>query len=211
LGRYLQSHPGQVRFVYNACGKPDLGRELRSRLKFNLSHSTDRVLIAVALDSEVGVDLECIRPHSGCADIAQRFFSAAELDQLDACPSELYVEAFLNCWTMKEAYVKACGEGLAIPLNSFSVPFSTPPALTPLKNHVASQDMLPDRRWCLYSLRPAPGYVGALAIEGTNVHVRRLQWNWSFPVVRGLDIPQPPVMVATDETFHRRGERERPA
>src|SRR3989454_1298914 len=81
LGRYLQTQPSQINFVYNAFGKPDLSPEFANRLKFNLSHSAGFALIAVATASNVGVDLEYIRAQSDYADIARRFFSAAEVDR----------------------------------------------------------------------------------------------------------------------------------
>jgi 4'-phosphopantetheinyl transferase len=176
LGRYLQTPPSQIRFVYNPFGKPELGPEFANRLTFNLSHSAGLALIAIATASDVGVDLEYIRADSDYADIARHFFSAAEVDYLIALPSHLYAESFFSCWTKKEAYLKACGEGLAIPLNSFSVPLTTNPALTPVDLHVASKDLVPARRWSLYTLRPAPGYAGALAIEGTGWRLRQWQW-----------------------------------
>ena len=158
---------------------PDLGPEFASRLKFNLSHSAGCALIAIATAANVGVDLEYIRAQSDHADIARRFFSAAEVDYLTALPSHLYAEAFFSCWTKKEAYLKAYGEGLAIPLNSFSVPLTTDPAHTPVDLYVASKGIVPARRWSLYTLRPAPGYAGALAIEGTGWRLR--QWQWKMP------------------------------
>jgi 4'-phosphopantetheinyl transferase len=179
LGRYLQTQPGQISFVYNAFGKPDLSPEFGSPLKFNLSHSAGVALVAITTTSNVGVDLEYIRAQSDYADIARRFFSIAEVACLTALPSHLYVEAFFSCWTKKEAYLKACGEGLAKPLNSFSVPLTTDPAPAPLDLHVASKDTVPAKRWSLYTLRPAPGYAGALAIEGTGWRLR--QWQWKMP------------------------------
>jgi len=179
LASYLQTEPGQICFVYNAFGKPALGQEFGSRLKFNLSHSAGLALIAIATDSNVGVDLEYIRGQSDYADIARCFFSAAEVDCLMALPSHLCAEAFFSCWTKKEAYVKACGEGLAIPLNSFSVPLTTDPALTPVDLRVGSTDVAPARRWSLYTLRPAAGYAGALAIEGSGWRLRQWQWQLS--------------------------------
>jgi phosphopantetheine--protein transferase-like protein len=157
----------------------DLGPEFADRLKFNLSHSAGLALVAIATASKVGVDLEHIREQSDSADIARRFFSAAEVDYLMALPSHLHAESFFSCWTKKEAYVKACGEGLTMPLNSFSVPLTTDPAHTPEDLHVASKDIVPARRWSLYTLRPAPGYAGALAIEGTGWRLR--QWQWKMP------------------------------
>jgi 4'-phosphopantetheinyl transferase len=179
LGRYLQTQPGHIRFVYNGFGKPDLSPEFANRLKFNLSHAAGLALIAIATASDVGVDLEYIRAQHHYADIARRFFSAAEVDYLTALPSHLYAETFFSCWTKKEAYLKACGEGLAIPLNSFSVPLTTDPAPTPVDLYVASKDIGPAKRWSLYTLRPAPGYAGALAIEGTGWRLR--QWQWKMP------------------------------
>jgi len=154
LGRYLHTHPGRVRFVYNAFGKPDLSPECGSRLTFNLSHSDGLALIAVATDASVGVDVECIRAHSADAEIARRFFSAAECDYLRGLPSHLYVDAFFRCWTKKEACLKARGQSLAMPMDRSSVP----------------------EGWSLYTLRPAPGYAGALVIEGTSWRVRQSRW-----------------------------------
>src|SRR6266516_54835 len=105
LGRYLQTQPSQISFVYNAFGKPDLSPEFGNRLKFNLSHSAGLALIAIATASNVGVDLEYIRAQSDYADLARRFFSAAEVEYLNALPNHLYAETFFSCWTKKEAYV----------------------------------------------------------------------------------------------------------
>src|SRR5438445_3147574 len=179
LARYLHIQPRRIRYVYNEFGKPDLSPEFGNRLKFNLSHSAGLALIAIATASNVGVDLEYIRAQSDYADIARRFFSTAEVDYLIALPSHLYAEAFFSCWTKKEAYLKACGEGLVIPLDSFSVPLTTDPAHTPEDLYVASKDLVPARRWSLYTLRPAPGYAGALAIEGAGWRLR--QWQWKMP------------------------------
>jgi 4'-phosphopantetheinyl transferase len=174
LGRYLQVQPRQIRFVYNAFGKPDLSPEFDTRLKFNLSHSAGRALIAVAA-TNVGVDLEYIRAESDYADIARCFFSAAEVDYLSALARHLYPEGFFSCWTKKEAYIKASGEGLAIALNSFSVPPTTDPADGPVDLRVASNNTVPAKRWSLFTLRPAPGFAGALAIEGSGWRLR--QWH----------------------------------
>lgn len=144
LGRYLGTRPGQIRFTYNAFGKPELSPGFGNRLRFNLSHSAGLALIAITTDGAIGVDLERIRSQPEYAEIARSVFSAADVDRLNRLPIHLYAEGFLTCWTRNEAYVKARGEGLATPLTSLPVP----------------------RRWSLYTLQPAPGYVGALAVEG---------------------------------------------
>ena len=173
LGRYLGTRPGQIRFAYNAFGKPELSPELGSRLRFNLSHSADLALIAITTEADIGVDLEYIRPQTDHVEIARRFFSAAEVDQLNGLPSPLHPRAFFSGWTKKEAYVKACGEGLAIPFTSFSVPLATDPMHTLV-------DLA--RSWSLYTLQPVPGYVGALAIEGAGW--RLSQWQWQPQITR---------------------------
>lgn len=175
LGRYLRTHPGQLRFVHNAFGKPELGPGFGRRLTFNLSHSADLAVIAVA-NAEVGVDVECIRAQPEYAEVARCYFSVAEVEQLNGLPSHLRAEAFFSCWTRKEAYVKARGEGLAMPLASFSVPVTTDPVHAPLDLHAASTDIAPAKHWSLCALQPAPGYVGALAIEGSGWRLTEREW-----------------------------------
>jgi 4'-phosphopantetheinyl transferase len=152
LGRYLGTDPAALRFVRNAFGKPELGPGFRGLLNFNLSHSAGLAAIAVA-HAEVGVDVECIQELPEYAEIARCFFSAAEFEQLNGLPSHLRAHAFLACWTRREAHGKACGEGL-------------------------SSDRLgePTGRWSLHALEPAPGYVGALAIEGAGWRLVERAW-----------------------------------
>jgi 4'-phosphopantetheinyl transferase len=179
LAYYLQTQPGRIDFVYNAFGKPDLSPAFGNRLTFNLSHSGGLALIAIATASSVGVDLEYIRWQPDHADIARHFFSAAEVDSLIALPRHCRAEAFFSCWTKKEAYVKACGAGLAMPLNTFSVPLTTDAARTPVDLRVDSGDVARARRWSLYTIRPAPGYAGAMAIEGSGWRLSQGQWQMS--------------------------------
>jgi 4'-phosphopantetheinyl transferase len=162
--------------VYNAFGKPALSPAFGSRLKFNLSHSADLALVAIAADADIGVDLEYVRAQPDYAEIARHFFSAAEVDCLNRLPRHLHAQAFLSCWTKKEAYVKACGEGLAMPLTSVAVPLTTDRAHTPADRYGGSPHSPPARRWSLYTLQPAPGYIGALAVEGSGW--RLTQWHW---------------------------------
>jgi len=164
LGRYLGTRPGQIRFAYNAFGKPELSPEFGSRLRFNLSHSADLALIAITTEAGIGVDLEYIRPQPEYAEIARSVFSAAEVDQLNRLPSHLYPQAFLSCWTKREAYVKARGEGLAVDLDE-----------TPT-------DAVLPRDWSLYTLQPAPGHIGALVVEGRGRCLR--QWHWQASLER---------------------------
>ena len=148
LGRYLGAHPSQVRFVHNEFGKPALSGQFGGRLTFNLSHSADLALIGIAADAEIGVDVEHIREEPDFTEIAQWFFAAAEVEELNRLPSELRTRAFLSSWTRKEAYAKARGEGLG-----------------------ATNEIAQPPGWSLYSLQPAPGYVGALVVQGSGWRV----------------------------------------
>src|SRR5262245_31572463 len=181
LGGYLGIPPGRISYAYNAFGKPELSSECGHRLRFNLSHSAGLALIVIAHDAHVGVDLEYIRAHPDHVEIARHFFSAAEADQLTTLPNHLYTEAFFGCWTKKEAYLKGCGQGLAIPLTSFSVPLTTDPEHSPVDFQLASHEFVPTRGWSFYTLHPAPGYLGAVAIEGSGWRLSERQWTSGEP------------------------------
>ena len=170
LGRYLNAEPGHLRFCYSPLGKPSLSRGFgRETLRFNLSHSDGLALYAVTLGREVGVDLERLHPDLADEQIAQRFFSPHEVAQLNSLPPNLRQEAFFNCWTRKEAYIKARGEGLTLRLDQFDVSLAPgePAALLDTKD-----DPQEASRWSLRELVPGPGYVAALAAEGYNWQLR---------------------------------------
>jgi 4'-phosphopantetheinyl transferase len=174
LGSHLNVDPREVRFVYGPQGKPALEAPLSSSgLRFNLSHSGEVALLALAHNVELGIDVEQIRPDFASGEIAARFFSPEECARLDALPAGHRVDAFFNCWTRKEAYIKARGKGLSIPLDSFTVAFA--PGEQPALLHVKTGDDLPSR-WRFHELHPGPGYKAALAVEG-NDH-RLLLWQW---------------------------------
>ena len=175
LGNYLKIQPRQVQFIYGPQEKPDLRPEINpSGFKFNLSHSGEYALLAVTPGLEVGIDIEQFRPDFGTQEIAERFFSAEEAGILCALPEEEKVEAFFKCWTRKEAFVKALGGGLSIPLDSFDVAFA--PRTQPALLRVA-RDPQETRRWTVYDLDAPPGYAAALIVEGRE-HILRF-WEWS--------------------------------
>jgi len=174
LSRYLGVPPAALAFRYSAYGKPALvDVAAQEGLRFNISHAHELALFAITCGPEVGVDIEYLHRTIACEEIAERFFSARERASLRAVPEEMKQQAFFNCWTRKEAYIKAHGEGLSLPLDQFdvSLPPGEPAAL--LATRVDPHDA---RRWSLQAVTPGPGYVAALAIEGQARHLTCWQW-----------------------------------
>ncbi len=170
LSRYLSCAPQTIEFVYGPRGKPAISdkRQSPQRLSFNLSHAQGLALIGIGRDREIGIDVELIRPEFGGEEIAKRYFSPQEIDELGRLPTELRAEGFFLCWTRKEAYIKAKGDGLHIPLESFDV------SLTPgLPAKLNSDDQA---RWGLRSLAPEPGYAAAIVAEGDDWQLRQCRW-----------------------------------
>jgi len=182
LGRHLNRAPECVSFCYSSHGKPALaGESDRDAIRFSVSHSRGVALYAVTRGREVGIDLERIRFDLAVAEIAERFFSPREVAMLRALPTELQQQAFFRYWTCKEAYIKARGEGLSLPLDQFDVSLASgePAAILGIQ-----QDPSEASRWSLQELTPAPGYLAALAVEG---HGWRLTcWQWPGPRQQSL-------------------------
>lgn len=117
--------PDQWEFTKNKFGKPAITKSrLGFPLRFNISHTDKLVVLAVTLDREVGVDVEYLLRPGKTVEIAERYFSAVEYQQLLALPTENQKDRFFDLWVLKEAYIKACGMGLSIPLDQFSYSFS---------------------------------------------------------------------------------------
>jgi len=174
LSQYLRLAPEQVAFSYGPRGKPELSpRQAQSDIKFNLSHSSEFALLAVAKGPHLGVDLEFVNREFATEEIANRFFSAREAALLCSLPPPARTEAFFNCWTRKEAYIKALGEGMTVPLNSFDVAFA--PGVPAALLHV-SVDPAEVTRWSMYDINAATGYKAALVVEGRGHQLRQLQW-----------------------------------
>jgi 4'-phosphopantetheinyl transferase len=164
LGHYGSMRPEQIRYEYNPFGKPVLAAELNGmQACFNLSHSNDLALLAVTQNREVGIDLEFVRPIPEAEQIAAKTFAGRENAAIQTQPEELKTQAFFNCWTRKEAYIKAVGDGLSRPLNDFEVSVDSDPKLL----HVRG---LPEEvvRWSFHAFIPAAGYIAALVVNGEN-------------------------------------------
>lgn len=171
LATYLEIDPANVALEYGSQGKPSLSSAHKSKICFSVSHSLGMALFAFASGYEVGVDIEQIKANFKGMEIASHFFSSEEIAALAKLRPELAVDAFFGCWTRKEAYVKARGQGLSIPLRSFTV------------NFALSKQLLPDERGALWSccaLEPAPGFAGAVVAAGENWSLKH--WEWSTGV-----------------------------
>ncbi len=156
LGDYTGEAPVRVPLHLSSSGKPFLAD--RSDLHFNLSHCEDRGVVAIARRA-IGVDLERMRAVPEALSIAGNLFAPSETQALLAFPAELRSEAFLRCWTRKEAYVKARGVGLSIPLTSFEVTLDDgPPRLVFLEEPA-------DGKWNLHDVGAGPGWTGAIAVQ----------------------------------------------
>ena len=175
LGCYLDMAPAALRFSYSDHGKPALAGEHQSELRFNVSHSHELALFAIGETRELGVDLEWVRADVADEKIAERFFSAEEIRVLRSLPREIQSEAFFNCWTRKEAYIKALGDGLSMPLSRFVVSLAPgePPALLSANG---SQEDPEVSRWSLRELHPGIGYKGAVIAEGDDWELNCWEW-----------------------------------
>jgi 4'-phosphopantetheinyl transferase len=174
LGRYLHREPANLRFAYHAKGKPFLAHPATNRpLEFNIAHSRGLALLAFSFDFPLGVDIEFVRSDIAAEEIAERYFSPQEVVELLSLPPVARAEGFFLGWTRKEAYVKAIGGGLHIPLSSFRV------SLTPARPAIL--ESTDNSRWSLRSLSPGSEYAGALVAEGSEdkdwqVHC----WDWQM-------------------------------
>ncbi len=174
LGQYLSTPPAEVRFHYAERGKPCLAPGTGNpTLHFNVSHSRGIALLAFSLERRLGIDVELIRPIENWEDIARRYFSQNELKELRALPPDKRDDGFYTCWSRKESYLKASGEGLQMPLDSFDVTL-TPGAPERLTAHDASD-------WTLISLYPRPGYAAALTAEGQNLNLKQFDYSPPAP------------------------------
>jgi 4'-phosphopantetheinyl transferase len=164
LASYLAMEPSELSFSYSPREKPSLAPAYAERsLQFNVSHSGGMALFAFALRREIGVDVEQVRRDLEVEAIARRFFSAHEQMQLAGLNVEEKVEAFFRCWTRKEAYIKATGDGLSLPLSQFDV------SLQPGSENAllaTRPDESEARRWLLREVQAVPGYIAALCVRG---------------------------------------------
>jgi 4'-phosphopantetheinyl transferase len=179
LGRYLQIAPKQLQFSYGASGKPALADALAHGLRFNLSHSEDLMLCAIARCGCIGIDLEHLRPVNNLEDLTQRFFSPQEHAAIHALPDARRLRSFFQHWTCKEALLKATGEGL-MSLSAIELAIERDHAELVNWHNSAK----PASAWLLELFTPTPHYVAAIAADS---RARSLVfWQWDTEEYTGL-------------------------
>lgn len=169
LGRYLNTSPAGIQFKYGPKGKPALA--LSGSIDFNASHSGGLAVFAFTRGCEIGVDLEQIHPMEDMQNIADRFFCPEEAAELMSFGVNQREHAFFLCWTRKEAYIKAIGDGLSAPLNDFRV---TMQPTQPARFVHLAHDMDAAKEWTLQDLQLAPNYAAALAYRAAERTLRVL-------------------------------------
>jgi 4'-phosphopantetheinyl transferase len=166
LSGYLGVAPGSIQFGQARYGKPYLlgdDEAAASALRFNLAHSSDRMLVAVGVRRELGVDLEYISRRRDLVGIARHFFSPNEVSALTALPAHERSAGFYRGWTRKEAYIKACGTGLAMRLADFDVSIEPGVSRALLRSARGADE---SERWRFADLPVGSGFEAALTVEG---------------------------------------------
>jgi 4'-phosphopantetheinyl transferase len=175
LARYQRLDPGRIAFGFGERGKPFLVEDggAPSGLEFNMSDAGDFVVIAVANGQALGVDIEAVRPIDEADDIVERNFSALERESYRRLPQHQKRHAFFSAWTRKEAYTKAVGLGLYLPLDSFSVVLDPqePPRLLEVDGDPSKAE-----EWTLREIAAPPGHLGALVVRGKVTKIHPQQW-----------------------------------
>jgi 4'-phosphopantetheinyl transferase len=181
LADALDSHPAALKFAYGHAGKPHLTGGL---LHFNVSHGQDHALLAFTTAGEIGVDVEVSRRFSELDDIAERFFSPPEVAALHALPEDEQSDAFFRCWTRKEAYIKARGDGLGWPLDRFAVSLTAADPARLLWVADAADDVA---HWSMHDIPLPDGARGAVAVR--RPHTAVVLQSMTAEILAGL-VPQ---------------------
>lgn len=168
LSEYAPVAPANWTFVTDERGRPQLRNapESARHLSFNISHTDGIILVAVTANAAVGVDVEWHDARTRRMALAERYFAPAEVASLRKLPAERQLAGFFDLWTLKEAYVKARGSGLSIPLRKFAFAVDDP--------HIrfrADPSIEPDRsKWHFCLLHPAADHSAAVCVSGVGPH-----------------------------------------
>ncbi len=173
LSCYCVSDPDEHSFRRNRYGKPALASD--DNIRFSMSHSGERVLYGITRGREIGVDIERLRPFEDIEQIVENYFSSREKSEFSTLPDYMENKSFFTCWTRKEAYTKAQGKGMSLPLNQFSVSFlpGGPVRLTETLHSIKEKN-----HWSLREIVVNAEYAAAVAVEGHGLLYRNWQWSW---------------------------------
>lgn len=163
LGRYLGLSPETLEFIYGPFGKPALASGFKTGLQFNLSHAGGYALLGFTTGANIGVDLEAEDDTIEIVPLTRRFFSPGESKQVLALPANEQVATFFRTWTRKEAFLKANGAGLSLPLEQFSVTVALQEPVS-LERIDWAPNTVTD--WAMASLEVAAGLPGAVVVKG---------------------------------------------
>jgi 4'-phosphopantetheinyl transferase len=172
LSCFTGTRPAAIRFTYGKCGKPATsGNE---GIRFNVAHSNMIVLIGLSEGREIGVDIEHVRGIPDGEELARRFFCPSEYRELLTVERSHRIKAFFDCWTRKEAFVKALGDGLSYPLDRFQVTLrpEDPPRFVNIDGIPGSST-----EWSLRDISPREDYAAAVAIEKLDHSMRVLKFD----------------------------------
>jgi 4'-phosphopantetheinyl transferase len=172
LGRFLGQDPADLRFTYGPRGKPRLA-DAPIDARFNLSHSGDLALVAVAIGREVGVDIDQTRTMSDMSGVAEHAFSPAERALLERTPPESRPEVFFRIWTRKESFIKALGDGMHFPLDGFDVSAEPTGSQLLLACRAAPHEL---GRWTTRAVACEPGFTAAITVEGDGFEMRSIAY-----------------------------------
>ena len=174
LGSYMHIEPCKLQFSYNSQGKPYLAESFQGKtLEFNMSHSHEFALFAVACNRQVGVDLEHIYSFSETDSLANRILSKREKSAWQKYSMNERLNTLFRYWTCKEAYVKAAGVGLALPLEKIQISAMPGSEARLISINRSTREA---SRWSLQELNPVPGFAAALVVEGFGSCLNHWQW-----------------------------------
>ena len=184
LSRYADVPPAAWRFTRNHWGRPEVSAPALDRpLRFNLSNTDGLVACLVVLACDAGVDVEHVRRPGSTVEVADSFFSPAEVQELWAQPEASRRERFFCYWTLKEAYIKARGMGLAIPLDQFSFALGADPFRAPIRLSFDARLEDAPADWQLRLFRPTPVHLMAAAIRRGQKPDLRIALHKTVPLV----------------------------
>ncbi len=183
LSRYIDIDPEEWTYSKNKYGRPEIANATADpRLRFNLSHTEGSIIMGVTQADDMGVDVEDLKRGGSLLEIADRYFSPLEVNELRSLPSEQQPARFLDYWTLKESFIKARGMGLSLPLDQFSFHLNQK---EPLSISFESQD--DPKPWQFWRLRLSPQHVAAVAVQRSHPLDYQLVVKKTIPLMEDVE------------------------